>query len=247
MNEQMRRQYLEAMGVDVWLSRSPIQAEVTPLDLTGAVTAPVSVGSTVQSTAQPRTSNPEEVALWQDLSREVRSCQACVLSEQRTQAVFGSGDRDADWLIVGEAPGQEEDKQGEPFVDTSGLLLNDMLFALGLKREQVFVTNVVKCRPAQKRDLRTDEIASCANYLRRQVDLVKPKIILLLGRVAAQSILSSTANIGDMRGSTHYFPDTKIPMVIAYHPAYLIRKPLDKRKMWQDLQYAYRVYSQGEG
>ncbi len=230
MDEQTRRQYLQAMGVEVWLSRLPA---ARPGD-----------GACSEGGSEEVTVADGDDSTWHCLESELKHCRACGLAEQRTNVVFGSGSRNADWLIVGESPGQEEDKLGEPFVDTSGTLLNAMLFALGLKREQVFVTNIVKCRPLQKRDLGKNELERCANYLRRQVALVNPRVILLLGRAAAQGVLSSGESIADMRGRRHFFPGTDIPMVVTYHPAYLLRKPMDKRKIWQDLQYAYQLYAQ---
>ncbi len=230
MDEQTRRQYLQAMGVEVWLSRS----SASHLEDDDSFSEGEGEGATACG----------DDSTWHHLESEVKHCQACGLAEQRTNVVFGSGLRNADWLIVGESPGQEEDKLGEPFVDASGELLSAMLFALGLKREQVFITNIVKCRPLQKRDLGKNELECCAGYLRRQVALVNPKVIFLLGRVAVQGVLSSSENIAEMRGRRHFFPGTDIPVVISYHPAYLLRKPMDKRKMWQDLQYAYQLYAQ---
>lgn len=230
MNQRMRLQYLEAMGIDVWQPRSALLSSESEV-----------LATEVDNVSE---SSVDTQLDWQRLKSEVKNCQACTLCEQRTNTVFGVGDESADWLVIGEAPGQEEDRQGEPFVGRAGKLLDQMLLALGLQRQQVYIANVVKCRPPQNRDPRPDEMASCAAYLRRQIELIQPKIILLVGRVAAQSLLNTTDNVGRMRGKRHSYADTQIPMVVTYHPAYLLRSPLEKRKSWKDLQFAYQIYSQ---
>ena len=172
---------------------------------------------------------------WDALQQCVANCQHCTeLSATRSQTVFGVGNRQAEWLIIGEAPGIEEDQQGEPFVGPAGQLLNAMLAAIGLQRQQVYIANVLKCRPPNNRDPHVDEAASCLPYLHRQIALIQPKMILLLGRVAAQHMLGSDANLGKLRGQVHRYHD-RIPMVVTYHPAYLLRKPGEKRKSWDDL------------
>ena len=232
MNNNTRQQYLDAMGIDVWLPRD---------EVFGFNTVDEEQPSYIEGDS-PQLGNDED--LWQKLAAEVKHCQACSLCEQRTNTVFGVGNRNADWLVIGEAPGSEEDRQGEPFVGRAGKLLDQMFLALGLMREQVYIANVVKCRPPNNRDPRPEEMASCADYLRRQIELTKPKIILLVGRVAAQSLLNTTDSVGKMRGVKYTYADTQIPMVVTYHPAYLLRSPLEKRKSWMDLQMAYRIYSQ---
>ena len=183
---------------------------------------------------------------WRALQSRVKHCTACELHGSRTQTVFGVGDQQADWLIVGEAPGADEDRQGEPFVGRAGQLLNNMLLAIGLRREQVYIANILKCRPPNNRDPRPEEVMQCEYYLRRQVELLQPKIILAVGRIAAQNLLKTDTPIGRLRGKLHYFgdDDRKTPLVITYHPAYLLRSPKEKRKAWQDLQFAVAV-SQG--
>jgi len=185
---------------------------------------------------------------WQSLQARVTRCTACDLHSTRTQTVFGVGNQQADWLIVGEAPGADEDRQGEPFVGRAGQLLNNMLLAIGLRREQVYIANILKCRPPNNRDPRPEEVMQCEHYLRRQVELLQPKIILAVGRIAAQNLLKTDTAIGRLRGKLHYYggdsEGLKIPVVITYHPAYLLRSPKEKRKAWQDLQFAVAV-SQG--
>ncbi|MCB4810962.1 uracil-DNA glycosylase [Methylovorus menthalis] len=171
---------------------------------------------------------------WQGLQSCVANCEACSLSRTRTQTVFGVGDPAAEWLIVGEAPGAEEDKRGEPFVGQAGQLLDNMLGAIQLKRGQnVYIANVLKCRPPQNRDPQGEEVQQCDPFLKRQVELIKPKLILALGKFAAQSLLNSDATIGSMRGRQHVY--NGVPVIVTYHPAYLLRNLMDKAKAWEDL------------
>jgi uracil-DNA glycosylase family 4 len=143
--------------------------------------------------------------------------------------------------VIGEAPGKDEDQQGEPFVGRAGQLLNAMLQAIGLKREQVYIANILKCRPPNNRDPRPEEVVCCEPYLLRQIALIKPGIILAVGRISAQNLLQTDTPIGKLRGKVHRFRDTGIPLVATYHPAYLLRSPVEKRKAWQDLQLALRT------
>jgi uracil-DNA glycosylase len=171
---------------------------------------------------------------WQGLQSCVANCEACSLSRTRTQTVFGVGDPAAEWLIVGEAPGAEEDRRGEPFVGQAGQLLDNMLGAIQLKRGQnVYIANVLKCRPPQNRDPQGEEVQQCDPFLKRQVELIKPKLILALGKFAAQSLLNSEATIGSMRGQLHEY--NGVPVIVTYHPAYLLRNLMDKAKAWEDL------------
>jgi uracil-DNA glycosylase family 4 len=177
---------------------------------------------------------------WDTLTEAVARCTACKLSATRTQGVLGVGDRNADWLIVGEAPGAEEDAQGEPFVGQAGKLLDAMLASIDLKRGgNVYITNVLKSRPPGNRDPEPDEIAACMPYLSAQIELIRPKLILALGRVAAQTLLDSGEAVGHLRGQLHRFKD--IPLVVTYHPAYLLRNPTDKARAWEDLCLARRT------
>lgn len=172
---------------------------------------------------------------WPELVNEVENCQACPLHNSRTRAVFGVGNRQADWMIIGEAPGADEDRLGEPFVGRAGKLLDLMLHALHLKREDIFIANILKSRPPNNRDPAADEVQACWPYLARQVELVAPKIILAMGRVAAQNLLQSNSPVGRMRNKVHYFGSREIPLIVTYHPAYLLRSPREKRKSWDDL------------
>ena len=176
---------------------------------------------------------------WSDFRDAVASCRRCPLHQSRTQTVFGVGNRDAEWMIIGEAPGAEEDRRGEPFVGRAGKLLDEMLRAVGQQRRDVFIANILKCRPPNNRDPKPDEAAACRDYLERQIDTVQPKIILAVGRIAAQHLLGSDAPVGSLRGTVHRFGD--IPLVVTYHPAYLLRSPTQKRAAWDDLCLATRV------
>lgn len=179
---------------------------------------------------------------WEALEQTVRDCRACGLCEQRKQAVPGVGDRKADWLLVGEGPGAEEDRKGEPFVGPAGKLLDAMLHAIGLERGKgVYIANSVKCRPPLNRTPESHEIAACLPFLRRQIDLLQPKIIVALGRPAAQALLNEEVRISAARGRR--FTHADIPVVVTYHPAYLLRNPADKRKAWEDLCFARSLVS----
>jgi len=171
---------------------------------------------------------------WDALSERVRGCRLCRLCEKRTNTVFGVGDRSADWMLIGEAPGEHEDRVGEPFVGQAGKLLDNMLRALTLTREtNVYIANVIKCRPPGNRNPEPDEVARCEPYLQRQVSLVKPKLIVALGRFAAQSLLKTDASISSLRGRVHEYEG--VPVIVTYHPAYLLRSLPDKAKAWADL------------
>jgi len=183
---------------------------------------------------------------WPALRAAVSSCRACALCESRTQTVFGTGNPDADWMIVGEAPGMHEDRLGEPFVGKAGQLLDVMLHAIGLTREpgpaarQVFIANTLKCRPPGNRNPLPDELARCEPFLVRQIELVRPRVILAMGRFAVQALLRSNEPIGRLRGHLHRYHG--VPLVVTYHPAYLLRNPLDKARAWDDLRFALEIW-----
>jgi DNA polymerase len=176
---------------------------------------------------------------WQLLQDEVSACVKCGLAATRTRTVFGVGNPHADWLVIGEAPGAEEDRQGKPFVGAAGKLLDAMLQAIGLSREQnVFVANMLKCRPPGNRDPKAEEVAACLPYLMRQIAAIKPKLILAVGRIAAQSLLATDVPLGRLRGRVHRFGPLSTALIVTYHPAYLLRSPAEKRKAWEDLKFA---------
>ena len=178
---------------------------------------------------------------WEELAAAVRECTACGLCATRTQTVFGVGDRRAEWLVIGEAPGADEDRLGEPFVGRAGKLLNPMLLAVGLKREQAYIANILKCRPPENRDPTPEEAAQCRPFLNRQIALIRPRILLAVGRIAAQNLLATDTPIGKLRGRVHRLGPARIPLVVTYHPAYLLRAPREKRKAWEDLRLARRA------
>lgn len=176
---------------------------------------------------------------WDELEARIRGCDGCVLCKRRKQAVPGVGDREADWLFVGEGPGAEEDERGEPFVGQAGRLLDTMLAAIGLRRgEDVYIANAVKCRPPNNRTPDATELAACFPYLQRQIELVRPRLIVALGRPAAQALLNEEVRIAASRG--RLFDYRGIPVVITYHPAYLLRNLADKAKAWEELQSGRR-------
>ncbi|AXL51240.1 DNA polymerase [Paraburkholderia caffeinilytica] len=192
----------------------------------------------VQAPVEARREAPEPASIqtldWDALSERVAACERCRLCEKRTNTVFGVGDRNADWMLIGEAPGENEDRLGEPFVGQAGKLLDNMLRALTLARDSnVYIANVIKCRPPGNRNPEPDEVARCEPYLQRQVALVKPKLIVALGRFAAQSLLKTDASISSLRGRVHEYEG--VPVIVTYHPAYLLRSLPDKAKAWADL------------
>jgi DNA polymerase len=177
---------------------------------------------------------------WIELKQAVPACTACGLHASRTQTVFGVGDEKADWLLVGEAPGAEEDRLGEPFVGQAGRLLDNMLAALGLRRgDNVYICNVLKCRPPGNRNPEPDEVAKCTPFLLRQIELIEPKLIVAMGRFAAQTLLNTDASIASLRGRVHRYAER--PLIVTYHPAYLLRNLPDKSKAWSDLVFARRT------
>ncbi|MEM7431394.1 MAG: uracil-DNA glycosylase [Pseudomonadota bacterium] len=220
--EHQRRAYLQALGIDVWLPRD--HADVTEVVEATTASADVPV---------------EAPGDWQALRESVEDCTRCSLHEGRTQTVFGTGNSNASWMVIGEAPGAEEDRRGEPFVGRSGQLLSEMLRAAGQSRDDVFIANILKCRPPNNRDPRPEESAECRSFLDAQIDLVKPDIILAVGRIAAQLLLDTDAPVGRLRGQLHHVG--KVPMVVTYHPAYLLRSPTQKRKSWDDIKLALKT------
>jgi uracil-DNA glycosylase len=196
-------------------------------------TQPGPGGAQVQAAAPACAANLD----WESLRAAVKSCSRCALSASRTQGVPGVGDPNAEWLFIGEAPGADEDRLGEPFVGQAGKLLDAMMAGIGLQRgRNVYIANILKSRPPGNRDPKPDEVEACLPYLERQIDLIKPKLIVVLGRIAAQTLLVSDTPIGKLRGHVHQYRG--VPMVVTYHPAYLLRNPADKAKTWEDLVLA---------
>ena len=237
------------------------QAGANPLPVSPPVRRPSDAGGVAarspQATPVPRrtvaaaSGDPARTARiamlgWDELEADIRACQACRLCERRKQAVPGVGDRQADWMLVGEGPGSEEDLRGEPFVGPAGKLLDAMLASIGLKRgEGVYIANAVKCRPPHNRTPEADEIATCLPYLARQIELVRPRLLVALGRPAAHALLETEISIGASRGRIFHYGET--PVMVTYHPAYLLRNQGDKAKAWEDLCFARRVMRERSG
>ena len=219
---------LKAMGIDVWVHKDYVQPveQVLPAEVTARQAQP--------GVPNKQTDEPD----WPGLTQQIKRCTACALHATRKQAVVGVGDQQADWMIIGEAPGAEEDRQGEPFVGRAGMLLNAMLQSIGLQRDRVYIANILKCRPPNNRDPKPDEVAQCIGYLQRQIDLIQPRLILAVGRIAAQQLLGSKSSLARMRQKVHWLEPQQIPVIVTYHPAYLLRTPSEKRKAWQDLLFA---------
>lgn len=177
---------------------------------------------------------------WVPLKSAVSTCVKCGLHKTRTQTVFGMGDENADWMLIGEAPGAEEDRLGDPFVGQAGKLLDNMLAAIGLsRRSNVYIANVLKCRPPGNRNPAPEEVEKCTPHLLQQIELVQPKLIIALGRFAAQTLLASDASIASLRGRVHRYAG--VPLIVTYHPAYLLRTLEDKAKAWEDLVFARKT------
>ena len=214
MESHTSRLWLQAMGITVWARRGPVAAA-------------------------PALESDTDAQGWARLEEEVRACVRCGLHAGRTQTVFGVGSHTATWCFVGEAPGAEEDRRGEPFVGRAGRLLDAMLRALALNRKEVFIANVLKCRPPGNRDPQPSEVAACLPFLRAQIAAVRPRIVVALGRFAAQSLLATDLPLSRLRGSLHDYEG--VPVVVTYHPAYLLRRPADKAAAWADLKRAQEI------
>jgi uracil-DNA glycosylase len=260
-----RVDYLAALGLTDWQQRRPlpVSGRAAPAAVQAAppeTAIPEPAGFTLIDQVAPATEVPRVADVlpiaraarvtpatgtdnWDILAAEVAPCTRCELHTCRTRTVFGVGNRAAKWLVVGEAPGADEDRQGEPFVGRAGQLLNSMLWGIGLKREEVFIANVLKCRPPNNRDPLPAEVEQCLPYLERQIALLQPRIMLAVGRIAAQNLLATDTPIGKLRSRVHAFGTQRIPLVVTYHPAYLLRSPTEKRKAWEDLKFARRIAS----
>ena len=253
MNADGRR-YLDAMGIRQWVRRdwqallrepeSVVEA-AAPTALVTEAAAPSAAARAKKTDARPQPAEVPAVipmsaaADWQALQAGVASCRQCELHATRTRAVFGVGDPHADWMLIGEAPGADEDRLGEPFVGRSGHLLDQMLQAVGYSREQVFIANTLKCRPPNNRDPLVAESACCRPWLQQQIAFIQPKVIMAVGGVAARNLLNTTETPSALRGKVHHYDS--IPLVVSYHPDYLLRSPSQKRKAWQDLLLVRQV------
>jgi DNA polymerase len=236
MSERQER-YLAEIGIPVYKLRReegitvPLPSEREP-----ATALAIESAALVALPVMPPEGAPGAAPdVWDDLAARVRACTRCGLHRGRTQTVFGVGRRDADLLVIGEAPGADEDRQGEPFVGRAGQLLNEMLRAIGLPRRDVYIANILKCRPPGNRDPQPEEATACTPYLAQQIGLVRPRAILAVGRIAAQWLLQSDSPIGRLRGRVFQYGESGTPLIVTYHPAYLLRSPMEKAKAWTDL------------
>ena len=271
MRDRRQQQYLEAMGIQAWEPRIPLARPAARVEAAVPASTPPHPESSAPSRERPEVAptqqaiaeappverpapprgEPQPVPAgeplsWDALRAAVSSCSRCSeLAASRTQTVFGVGNPQADWLVIGEAPGAEEDRQGVPFVGRAGKLLDARLAAIALDRGKVYIANVLKCRPPNNRDPRPEEAQNCRPFLQRQIELIAPRLILVVGRIAAQNLLQTDEPLGRLRGKVHTLPDLGIPVVVTYHPAYLLRSPRDKRKAWDDLKLACQVAGSG--
>lgn len=209
MSNPLHQQYLDTMGIIIWQLKAVNENKPGKNEI----------------------ENSEDA--WLELAHCVQNCTRCGLDRTRTNTVFGSGSQAADLLIVGEAPGANEDQQGAPFVGRAGMLLTEMLNAIGVKRESIYITNILKCRPPNNRDPLPYEVECCTPHLKKQIELLKPKLMVAVGRIAAHFLLNTTTSLSKLRGHTYQYND--IPLLITYHPAYLLRSPLEKAKAFEDL------------
>ena len=251
--DRRRAALLEAMRIERYVARAdsplyvaPTQAEDPPVQPPTAHTAkPIVSPTSTSSGARPSGRLPvaDDVGAldWAALEARVADCRRCALAAGRRQTVFGVGDRAARWFVVGEAPGVEEDVKGEPFVGAAGQMLDAMMTAVGQPRERLYISNVAKCHPPGNRDPSAEEAGACLPYLRRQIALVAPSLVLCVGRIAAQNLLGVDKPLGQLRGKVHRLVPDGVPVVVTYHPAYLLRSPLEKRKAWADLKFALEV------
>jgi DNA polymerase len=270
MEPWQRAEYLRALGIDAWVPRhAPAAVAQEPAPAPPVPEARKDPPRIAPGAARPGAPSPEKQPLvpgeapagaqssveriatqpaatdaeWDSLRSEVLACTRCPLHAGRTQGVFGVGNRQAQILVIGEAPGQEEDRRGEPFVGRAGQLLDAMLQAIGLSRDSnVYIANVLKSRPPNNRDPQPAEVAACMPYLKRQIALINPKLMLAVGRIAAQNLLGTGLALGRLRGQVHHFGELNTPLIVTYHPAYLLRSPADKRKAWEDLKFVRRHF-----
>jgi uracil-DNA glycosylase len=245
--QSSQKAYLKAMGIELWRERRSPAAEVFPAnENTSAVKQAVSESGESAVEDKPTTRMPQATEAvttplvstlsWQDLRTTVAACQQCELADGRTKTVFGTGSQQASLMLISDAPDDAEDRSGEPFTGESGQLLSAMLKAIGFNRNQVYITNITKCKTPGNREPSAVESEHCLPYLKRQIELLQPSLILALGLTAAQRLLNTPSTLNRLRGQLHYVENINSPVVVSYHPAYLLRAPNEKRKAWEDLK-----------
>ncbi len=223
-----KKQYLKEMGIDVWHDKNKAKtAQAKALAISNASVKAQGVRSLAE------------------IRKEVGACTLCMLHKTRTNVVFGVGDEKAQAMFIGEAPGANEDLQGEPFVGRAGMLLNAMLKSIGLKRDDIYIANILKCRPPNNRDPLPEEVRLCTPYLQQQIALIQPKILIAVGRIAAQFLLNTMEAMSSLRGKTYQYGPQKIPLLVTYHPAYLLRSPSEKRKAYSDFLEIKKTLTNG--
>jgi len=238
LGTDLARQYLAVMDIPVWLLK--FTTNIPPNSMEDKPS--VAESSVPPDATQNIDSTTDLKFKWENLAVQVAQCQKCTeLVANRSRTVFGVGNRQAQLLVIGEAPGADEDKQGEPFVGRAGQLLNAMLKAIGFEREEVYIANILKCRPPNNRDPQLDEAGNCEAFLLQQIELIAPKLILAVGRISAQNLLKTQIQIGKLRGRVYEYGDKRIPLVVTYHPAYLLRSPGQKAEAWKDLQVVAKI------
>ena len=221
-------EYLKAMGIDVWKERNPSTPKVVKLE-------------TVEKVSKKSSTKTDIATLnWQSLPKVIEECQYCDLSRSRRQTVFGSGNQTASLMIIGDMPSEQDEKDGDVFSGQAGKLLTAMLKAMGYQRSDVYISNIVKCRTPENQEPDVEQTTSCEPYLLREIGLLQPKLILALGSIAAQRLLKSKSTMGRLRGQLHYADGIQAPILISYHPTYLLAAPNEKRKAWEDLQIAMK-------
>lgn len=254
LNSKRQKQILKTMGIPVWTAHRDIPGQKRDEDELGIMPdiASVNISDLSSDTAHkyiPENASDKLMATnplvsgddWQLLQKSADSCTACELHQSRTNSVFGVGNIQARLMVIGEAPDEEGGLQGEPFVGLAGQLLDRMLFSLGFSRDEVFITNTVKCSPPNDRKPTKDEIGACAEFLCQQINYIKPDVILCIGAASAKSLLHSNETIGNLRGQLRIHEESSIPLIATYHPAYLLRKPTEKRAVWDDLLLVKRL------
>lgn len=247
MSSSNKNAYLKEMGIDVWVERNPISQNIeVNIPVVEKTEQKVSVATSSAEIKENPIPTATEVAInietldWQTLLTRVSECQLCELSKRRKQTFLGAGDQNADLMIVASAPTLEDEQQGHLFSGEAGKLLTAMLKAMGYQRNDVYLSNIVKCKTDENQEPSVEHKQSCTPYLLRQISLLKPKLILALGNAAAQQLLNSKSTMSRLRGQLHYVDTIKAPILVSYHPTYLLAAPNEKRKAWEDLQLAMK-------
>lgn len=245
MLSRRQQQCLKGIGIRQWLERSTSRSHAEDILLPETV-AQENIEIVEQTPPQTPVivSAPVKLGSWDDITQSIHQCQACELASSCTQKVPGVGDREAELMIIGEGPGHEEDLKGEPFVGRSGQLLDKMLMAIGIARSQVFITNIVKCRPPNNRDPHINEVKACEPFIQAQIKHIAPKVILAVGRISAHHLLDCTTPVGKLIDQVHRLPGSDIPLKVTYHPAYLLRNPSAKSIVWRDMKNLHKMLNQ---